>query len=68
MRTARRPDPRTILPMRRLKHLGLLFGEVTRYSLVNRVWWPVPLLGTLLLLGLVVVVGQASAPFIYTLF
>ena len=54
--------------MRRLKHLGLMLGEVTRYSLVNRVWWPVPLLGTLLLLGLVVVVGQASAPFIYTLF
>ena len=54
--------------MRRLRHLANLFGEITRYSLVNRVWWPVPLIGTLLLLSLVVVVGQASAPFIYTLF
>ncbi len=54
--------------MRRIRHLANLLGEITRYSLVNRVWWPVPLIGTLLLLGLVVVVGQASAPFIYTLF
>lgn len=54
--------------MRRLRHLALLLGEITRYSMVNRVWWPLPLLATLLFLGLVVVIGQASAPFIYTLF
>ena len=63
------PSPNSDLPvMRRLRHLANLLGEITRYSLVNRVWWPVPLIGTLLVLGLVVVVGQASAPFIYTLF
>ncbi len=54
--------------MRRLKHVLGLLSELAHYSVVNRVWWPLPLLVGLLLLGLVVVIGQASAPFIYTLF
>lgn len=54
--------------MKRLRHLGRLFAELTAYSLVNRVWWPVPLVLLLLLLGALIVIGQVSAPFIYTLF
>jgi hypothetical protein len=52
----------------RLRHLGRLFLELTAYSVVNRVWWPVPLVLLLLALGLVVFIGQTAAPFIYTLF
>ncbi len=54
--------------MMRVRHLGRLFLELCAYSVVNRVWWPVPLVLLLLTLGLVVVIGQSAAPFIYTLF
>ena len=54
--------------MRRVRHLGGLLGELASYSLVNRVWWPLPFVSLLLALGAVVVVGQSAAPFIYTLF
>jgi hypothetical protein len=52
----------------RLRHLGRLFLELCAYSVMNRVWWPVPLVLVLLGLGAVVIVGQSAAPFIYTLF
>ena len=37
---------------------------------VQRLWWAIPMVTVLLLLGLVLLVGQqaALAPFIYTLF
>jgi len=54
--------------MTRLRHLGRLFLELTAYSVINRVWWPVPLVLLLLVVGVVVVIGQTAAPFIYTLF
>ena len=54
--------------MRRIRHTLALFSEIGAYSVVNRVWWPLPLLTLLLAAGLVVSVGQAAAPFIYTLF
>ncbi len=52
----------------RLRHFGRLFVELVAYSLVNRVWWPVPLVLFLLALGAFIVIGQTAAPFIYTLF
>jgi hypothetical protein len=52
----------------RIRHLGRLFLELCAYSVMNRVWWPVPLVLVLLVLGAVVIVGQTAAPFIYTLF
>lgn len=54
--------------MMRLRHLGRLFKELTVFSVVNRVWWPLPLVLLLMALGLVVAIGQTAAPFIYTLF
>jgi len=54
--------------MSRIRHFGRLFTELVAYSLVNRVWWPVPLVLLLLSLGALIVIGQVSAPFIYTLF
>ena len=54
--------------MMRLRHIGRLFLELFTYSVVNKVWWPIPLVILLLMVGLVAVIGQTAAPFIYTLF
>lgn len=54
--------------MMRLRHIGRLFLELFAYSLINRVWWPIPLVLLLLSVGLIAVIGQTAAPFIYTLF
>ncbi len=53
----------------RLRHSARLAGEVFLYAKVNRAWWIIPLLGLLVLAMVVVVVGQAAAPWtMYTLF
>jgi len=52
----------------RVRHFGRLLLELVAYSVMNRVWWPVPLVLFLLTIGVVVIVGQTAAPFIYTLF
>jgi hypothetical protein len=52
----------------RVRHFGRLLLELVAYSVMNRVWWPVPLVLFLLAIGVVVIVGQTAAPFIYTLF
>lgn len=55
--------------MLRLKHLGRLIGSFAGYAVVNRVWWILPLMVLLLLVGALIAVGQAAAPYtIYTLF
>ncbi len=54
--------------MMRLRHAARLFLELVAYSIVNRVWWPVPLVMLLMAVGLVVVIGTTAAPYIYTLF
>ena len=54
--------------MRKLGHLSNLLSEVWAFAWQNKAWWLVPLVLVLLLLGLLIVSGQAVAPFIYTLF
>jgi len=55
--------------MRRFVHLVRLLREVARFSVVNRIWWPVPLVVLVLLAGAVMVATQVAAPFtVYTLF
>ncbi len=53
--------------MGRLRYSGKLFGHIVRFAAENKVYWIVPLLLVLGLLGLVIFTGQASTPFIYTL-
>ncbi len=49
---------------------GETIAELVRFLWSRRLWWLIPFVATLLLVGLVVLVGQATgiAPFIYTLF
>ena len=54
--------------MNKLKHLGKLLGEVWAFARANKAWWIVPLVLVLLIIGALIVSGQAVAPFIYTLF
>lgn len=54
--------------MRFLKHLGRLLLEFLGFAMHHKAWWIVPLVVLLLLMALVIIVGQGSAPFIYTLF
>lgn len=52
----------------RQAHSSLL-GEVWGFAKQNKKWWLLPLVVTLLLFGLLVLLGGTSlAPFIYTLF
>jgi len=45
-------------------------GEVLRFLWVRKLWWLIPMVSTLLLLGLLLIFASSSgiAPFIYTLF
>ena len=54
--------------MRILKHLGKLFGEFFTFAWQNKAWWILPIFLVLILLTVLIVAGQVSAPFIYTLF
>jgi hypothetical protein len=45
-----------------------LLRDVFGFAWHHKAWWIVPMVLVLLLLGLLIVVGQSSAPFIYTLF
>ncbi len=54
--------------MHRIAHLGKLLAELGRYAARNKAWWLVPMVIVLLVLGFLIVTGQATAPFIYTLF
>ena len=44
--------------------------SLLRFFWTQRLWWAIPMVTVLLLLGLVLLIGQqaALAPFIYTLF
>jgi hypothetical protein len=53
--------------MRRLGYLGTLLGHLVRFASENKVYWIVPLVLTLFLLGVVIFAGQASTPFLYSL-
>ena len=45
-------------------------GELIEFLWARKLWWLIPLVSMLLLLGLLIVFGSASGvgPFIYTLF
>lgn len=53
--------------MGRLRYAGTLLRHLVRFAGENKVYWIVPLLLVLGLLAAVVFGGQASTPFIYTL-
>lgn len=54
--------------MRFFKYLGILLQEFFGFAWQNKVWWIMPMVLVLLLLGLLVATSQSVAPFIYTLF
>jgi hypothetical protein len=49
---------------------GGTVAELMQFLWARRLWWLIPFVATLLVAGLLVLVGQATgiAPFIYTLF
>ena len=51
-----------------VKHLMSLLREMFQFAWEKKVWWLVPVVVLFLGIGLLVVVGETSAPFIYTLF
>ena len=52
-----------------LRHLARLCGDFGSYAVVNRAWWIIPVMLFLAALTVLVVVGQAAAPYtLYTLF
>jgi len=53
--------------MGRLRYLGTLLGHIWGFARQNKAYWMVPLIVVLLLIAAAVVFGEASAPFLYTL-
>ena len=56
------------LAVHRFLYIGKFFGELFAFAKQNKAWWIVPMVIVLLLLGSLIITGQAVAPFIYTLF
>ena len=54
--------------MRMLKYIGRLMKEFVGFAWHNKAWWIVPVVIVLLLMAGLIVLGQTTAPFIYTLF
>lgn len=54
--------------MRFLKYLGRLLKEFFGFAWHNKAWWIIPVILVLLLMAMLIVLGQTTAPFIYTLF
>lgn len=55
--------------MRFFRHLGRLLKEVAEFAWHNKTWWIIPMVMVLLIIALLVVATQSTAPaFIYTLF
>lgn len=54
--------------MRFLRHFGKLLREFVGFAMHHKAWWIIPIVLMLLLMALVIVIGQSTAPFIYTLF
>ena len=51
-----------------LRHLGRLLKDFLGFAWQNKAWWIIPFVLIMLVLALIIVLGQTSAPFIYTLF
>ena len=54
--------------MSKLRYTGTLLKEFVQFAKAHKAYWIVPLLIVLGLMALLIATGQASAPFIYTLF
>jgi len=55
--------------MLRLRHAGRLGAEFIAYAAVNRVWWVLPMVALLGVVGLLVTVTHTVVPYsLYTLF
>ncbi len=50
------------------KHLFNLLREFFGFAMQHKKWWIIPLILVFLAMGLLIVIGQSTAPFIYTLF
>ncbi len=51
-----------------LKHVISLLKEVFQFAWKKKVWWIIPVVIVSFGIGILIVVGETSAPFIYTLF
>jgi hypothetical protein len=51
-----------------IRHGLRLFGEILGYARHHKAYWIVPIFVVLALVGMLVIVSQAVAPFIYTIF
>ena len=51
-----------------LKHFFRLLKDISAYSWVNGVWWPVPFALILIAIGILGATTQMAAPYIYTIF
>jgi hypothetical protein len=51
-----------------LRHFGRLIRDLVAYSWVNEVWWPLPVMLVLLVVGFLAFTTQVATPYIYTLF
>ena len=54
--------------MKIFKHFGRLIKDMVGFAMANAAWWIIPLVLVLIIVGVVLVAGTASTPFIYTLF
>ncbi|MFQ5486726.1 MAG: DUF5989 family protein [Desulfobacterales bacterium] len=54
--------------MKLLRHFILLLKEFFQFAWRKKAWWIIPIVLVLFFLALLIIVGQSSAPFIYTLF
>lgn len=51
-----------------LRQGARLLRDLTAYSWVNEVWWPLPVVLLLLSVGILALTTQVATPYIYTLF
>jgi len=54
--------------MRFLHHFGKLLADLFGFARQNKIWWIVPLVLLLLVVGVLIVGVSTISPFIYTLF
>ena len=52
--------------MRFARHLIALLVELGQFARENKAWWILPVVGMLLLLGLLLHVAQSTAPLLYS--
>jgi Family of unknown function (DUF5989) len=52
-----------------VRRVGIM-GELMQFLWERKLWWLMPMVGVLLVLGILIIFAQSSAiaPFIYTLF